>query len=134
MKKKILILLLVIILVGIIGYFLIHKKEDFNMLEEAITRNFEAEIYLYTKEEGGRATPIYENYRPQIRFTTDSDKDVTSILTFFKGETIAPGSSEIVHIELSSAMPLKLKDEFLILEGARIVGKGTIQSLDILRN
>lgn len=129
MKKKILILCIFLVLLVVFSYFLLHKKEDTNKLKEATTKNFEAEIYLYTREEGGRITPIYEGFRPQIRFT-NSGQEIGSVLTSFKEEKIIPGNSERVHIELYFPMALKLNDEFLIVETPRIVGKGTIYSLE----
>jgi elongation factor Tu len=79
-------------------------------------KKFTGEIYIKTKDEGGRSNPISSGFRPQIYFETT---DITGELTF-EGE-INPGDKATVTIELVTPMPIKEGDEFIIREGGRNV-------------
>jgi elongation factor Tu len=86
--------------------------------------DFSASIYLNTKSEGGRNSPVFDKYRPQFHFR---NVDVSGEVSLLKGkESMNPGDSAIVTIKLVSPMALEKNMNFFIREGGRIVGKGTI--------
>jgi elongation factor Tu len=88
---------------------------------------FKAEAYILTKEEGGRHTPFFTNYRPQFYFRTT---DVTGVVTLPTGtEMVMPGDniSMAVHLIVPIAMEEKLR--FAIREGGRTVGAGVVASI-----
>ncbi len=90
-------------------------------------KNFEAKVYLYTKEEGGRHTPFYSGYNPQIYFRTS---DATGFLTILDNvENAKPGDNVNLSIKLISSMPMEVGDEFKIREGGRTIGIGTVTKL-----
>ncbi len=85
---------------------------------------FEAEVYALKKEEGGRHTPFFSNYRPQFYFRTT---DVTGAVVLPKGtEMVMPGDNLLVNVELICAVAIEEKLRFAIREGGRTVGAGII--------
>jgi elongation factor Tu len=83
---------------------------------------FEAEAYILTKEEGGRHTPFFTNYRPQFYFRTT---DVTGVVTLKEGtEMVMPGDNVEVNVELITPIAMEEKLRFAIREGGRTVGAG----------
>src|SRR3979490_2821745 len=89
--------------------------------------NFTAEAYILTKEEGGRHTPFFGNYRPQFYFRTT---DVTGIVKLPAGtEMVMPGDNVSVEIELIVPIGMEEKRPFAIREGGRTVGAGVVVSI-----
>jgi elongation factor Tu len=89
--------------------------------------NFMAEAYILTKEEGGRHTPFFGNYRPQFYFRTT---DVTGIVKLPEGtEMVMPGDNVSVEIELIVPIAMEEKLRFAIREGGRTVGAGVVVSI-----
>ena len=89
--------------------------------------NFKAEAYILTKEEGGRHTPFFGNYRPQFYFRTT---DVTGIVKLPQGtEMVMPGDNVAVEIELIVPIAMEEKLRFAIREGGRTVGAGVVASI-----
>ncbi|MBN1512599.1 MAG: elongation factor Tu, partial [Phycisphaerae bacterium] len=85
---------------------------------------FEAEVYVLTKEEGGRHTPFFNGYRPQFYFRTT---DVTGGLTLTGGaEMCMPGDNITMQVELGKAVAMEPQDRFAVREGGRTVGSGVI--------
>jgi elongation factor Tu len=85
---------------------------------------FEAEIYILTKEEGGRHTPFFSGYRPQFFFRTT---DITGVLTLDEGvEMIMPGDNANINVELINPIAMEKGLRFAIREGGRTVGAGVI--------
>jgi len=85
---------------------------------------FEAEVYVLTKEEGGRHTPFFNGYRPQFYFRTT---DVTGGLTLMGGaEMCMPGDNITMQVELGKAVAMEPQDRFAVREGGRTVGSGVI--------
>ncbi|MGC9451133.1 MAG: elongation factor Tu [Oceanipulchritudo sp.] len=83
-----------------------------------------AEIYVLTKEEGGRHTPFFSGYRPQFYFRTT---DVTGILTLQEGvEMVMPGDNLAVEIALQKPIAMEAGQRFAIREGGRTIGAGRI--------
>jgi elongation factor Tu len=88
---------------------------------------FKAEAYILTKEEGGRHTPFFTNYRPQFYFRTT---DVTGIVTLPAGtEMVMPGDNVTVDVELIVPIAMEEKLRFAIREGGRTVGAGIVASI-----
>lgn len=88
---------------------------------------FRAEAYILTKEEGGRHTPFFSNYRPQFYFRTT---DVTGILTLPEGvEMIMPGDNVAVSVELIAPIAMEKGLRFAIREGGRTVGAGVVSEI-----
>ncbi len=88
---------------------------------------FKAEAYILTKEEGGRHTPFFTNYRPQFYFRTT---DVTGVVQLPEGtEMVMPGDNVSMDVEL--IMPIAMDDglRFAIREGGRTVGAGVVASI-----
>ncbi|MFN3129894.1 elongation factor Tu [Roseibium sp.] len=88
---------------------------------------FKAEAYILTKEEGGRHTPFFTNYRPQFYFRTT---DVTGVVSLPEGtEMVMPGDNVSVDVEL--IVPIAMEDglRFAIREGGRTVGAGVVASI-----
>jgi elongation factor Tu len=88
---------------------------------------FKAEAYILTKEEGGRHTPFFTNYRPQFYFRTT---DVTGVCTLPEGvEMVMPGDN--VSMEVTLIVPIAMEDKlrFAIREGGRTVGAGVVASI-----
>ena len=89
--------------------------------------NFEAEAYILTKEEGGRHTPFFTNYRPQFYFRTT---DVTGIIKLKEGvEMIMPGDNAELNIELITPIAMDQGLRFAIREGGRTVGSGVVSKI-----
>ena len=85
---------------------------------------FSAEIYVLSKEEGGRHTPFFDNYRPQFYFTTT---DVTGIIELPEGtEMVMPGDNVTITVELIHPIAMEDGTRFSIREGGRTVGAGTV--------
>jgi elongation factor Tu len=88
---------------------------------------FKAEIYVLTKEEGGRHTPFFNGYRPQFYFRTT---DVTGVITLPEGvEMVMPGDNISTSIELITPIAIEEKLRFAIREGGRTVGSGVVASI-----
>jgi elongation factor Tu len=87
-------------------------------------KKFVAEAYILTKEEGGRHTPFFTNYRPQFYFRTT---DVTGIIKLKEGvEMIMPGDNAELDVELITPIAMEEKLRFAIREGGRTVGAGVV--------
>ena len=90
-------------------------------------KKFKAEAYILTKEEGGRHTPFFANYRPQFYFRTT---DVTGVVTLPAGtEMVMPGDNVTVDVELIVPIAMEEKLRFAIREGGRTVGAGIVASI-----
>jgi len=90
-------------------------------------KKFTAEAYILTKEEGGRHTPFFTNYRPQFYFRTT---DVTGIVELPEGtEMVMPGDNVTVNVELIVPIAMEEKLRFAIREGGRTVGAGIVASI-----
>ncbi len=90
-------------------------------------KKFEAEAYILTKEEGGRHTPFFSNYRPQFYFRTT---DVTGVVTLKEGtEMVMPGDNVEVVVELINPIAMEEKLRFAIREGGRTVGAGVVSKI-----
>jgi elongation factor Tu len=88
---------------------------------------FKAEAYILTKEEGGRHTPFFTNYRPQFYFRTT---DVTGVVHLPEGtEMVMPGDNITMTIELIVPIAMEEKLRFAIREGGRTVGAGVVASI-----
>ncbi|BAM46253.1 elongation factor Tu [Amphibacillus xylanus] len=89
--------------------------------------NFKAEVYVLSKEEGGRHTPFFDNYRPQFYFRTT---DVTGIVRLPEGvEMVMPGDNVEMTVELISPVAIEEGTRFSIREGGRTVGSGVVSSI-----
>jgi elongation factor Tu len=89
--------------------------------------NFKAEVYVLTKDEGGRHTPFFTNYRPQFYFRTT---DVTGIVKLPEGtEMVMPGDNVSIEVELIVPIAMEEKLRFAIREGGRTVGSGVVASI-----
>jgi elongation factor Tu len=89
--------------------------------------NFMAEAYILTKEEGGRHTPFFTNYRPQFYFRTT---DVTGIIKLKEGvEMIMPGDNAELEVELITPIAMDQGLRFAIREGGRTVGSGVVSKI-----
>jgi len=88
---------------------------------------FKAEAYILTKEEGGRHTPFFTNYRPQFYFRTT---DVTGMVKLPDGvEMVMPGDNIAMEVELIAPIAMEEKLRFAIREGGRTVGAGVVASI-----
>jgi elongation factor Tu len=88
---------------------------------------FKAEAYILTKEEGGRHTPFFGNYRPQFYFRTT---DVTGVVTLPEGtEMVMPGDNITMEVTLIAPIAMEEKLRFAIREGGRTVGAGVVASI-----
>ena len=86
--------------------------------------NFLAEVYVLTKEEGGRHTPFFKGYRPQFYFRTT---DVTGSIELPAGtEMVMPGDNIQMMIELIAPIAMEEQVRFAIREGGRTVGAGVV--------
>jgi elongation factor Tu len=86
--------------------------------------HFKAEVYVLSKEEGGRHTPFFTNYRPQFYFRTT---DVTGTVTLAAGvEMVMPGDNVSVEIKVISAVAMERGQRFAIREGGRTIGAGRV--------
>ena len=87
-------------------------------------KTFESQVYVLTKDEGGRHTPFFSNYRPQFYFRTT---DVTGIITLPEGtEMCMPGDNVMMHVELLTPVAMEEGLRFAIREGGRTVGSGVV--------
>jgi elongation factor Tu len=87
-------------------------------------KKFKAEVYILTKEEGGRHTPFFQGYRPQFYFRTT---DVTGVCTLPKGvEMVMPGDRVTMEIELITPIAMDKELRFAIREGGHTVGAGVV--------
>jgi len=90
-------------------------------------KKFKAEAYILTKEEGGRHTPFFGNYRPQFYFRTT---DVTGVVTLPEGtEMVMPGDNVSFEVELITPIAMEEKLRFAIREGGRTVGAGVVAGI-----
>ena len=88
---------------------------------------FKAQVYVLTKEEGGRHTPFFSNYRPQFYFRTT---DVTGIITLPEGvEMVMPGDNVEMTVELIAPVAIEEGTKFSIREGGRTVGAGSVSAV-----
>jgi elongation factor Tu len=88
---------------------------------------FKAEAYILTKEEGGRHTPFFTNYRPQFYFRTT---DVTGVVQLPEGtEMVMPGDNVAMTVELIVPIAMEERLRFAIREGGRTVGSGVVASI-----
>ena len=88
---------------------------------------FKAEAYILTKEEGGRHTPFFNNYRPQFYFRTT---DVTGVVTLNEGtEMVMPGDNAELNVTLIVPIAMEEKLRFAIREGGRTVGAGVVAAI-----
>ena len=89
--------------------------------------DFEAAVYVLTKEEGGRHTPFFNNYRPQFYFRTT---DVTGTVTLPEGtEMVMPGDNVTITVQLITPVAMEEGMRFAIREGGRTVGAGKVASI-----
>jgi len=89
--------------------------------------NFEASVYILSKEEGGRHTPFFNNYRPQFYFRTT---DVTGVVTLPEGtEMVMPGDNTEMSVELIQPIAMDEGLRFAIREGGRTVGAGRVTKI-----
>jgi elongation factor Tu len=87
-------------------------------------KKFKGEAYILTKEEGGRHTPFFTNYRPQFYFRTT---DVTGVVTLKAGtEMVMPGDKVEINVELITPIAMEQSLRFAIREGGRTVGAGVV--------
>ncbi|HWI50503.1 MAG TPA: elongation factor Tu [Rummeliibacillus sp.] len=88
---------------------------------------FKAEVYVLSKEEGGRHTPFFSNYRPQFYFRTT---DVTGVISLPEGvEMIMPGDNTEMNVELIHPIAIEEGTKFSIREGGRTVGAGVVSTI-----
>ena len=88
---------------------------------------FQASVYILTKDEGGRHTPFFGNYRPQFYFRTT---DVTGVVTLPEGtEMVMPGDSVDIEVQLIVPIAMEEKLRFAIREGGRTVGSGVVAKI-----
>ena len=89
--------------------------------------NFEAQVYILAKDEGGRHNPFYSNYRPQFYFRTT---DVTGVITLPEGtEMVMPGDNTEMSVELIQPIAMEEGLGFAIREGGRTVGSGKVTKI-----
>jgi len=110
------------------------KKEDI-MRGQVIAKpgtikphtKFKAEVYVLSKEEGGRHTPFFTNYRPQFYFRTT---DVTGSCKLPEGvEMVMPGDNVALEVELVTPIAMEKTIRFAIREGGRTVGAGRVSEI-----
>jgi len=90
--------------------------------------NFDASVYILSKEEGGRHTPFFNNYRPQFYFRTT---DVTGVVTLPEGtEMVMPGDNTEMAVELIQPIAMEEGLRFAIREGGRTVGAGRVTKIN----
>ena len=91
-------------------------------------KKFTAQVYVLSKDEGGRHTPFFSNYRPQFYFRTT---DVTGIITLAAGtEMVMPGDNTTMTVELIHPIAMEQGTKFSIREGGRTVGAGSVSKID----
>ncbi|MFZ5811044.1 MAG: elongation factor Tu [Thermodesulfobacteriota bacterium] len=90
-------------------------------------RKFKAEVYVLTKEEGGRHTPFFTGYRPQFYFRTT---DITGVVTLNEGvEMVMPGDNATFNVEMIAPIAMEKGLRFAIREGGRTVGAGVVSEI-----
>ena len=90
-------------------------------------KKFKAEVYVLSKEEGGRHTPFFTNYRPQFYFRTT---DVTGTVKLPEGvEMVMPGDNVSIEVELNHPIAMEKTIRFAIREGGRTVGAGRVSDI-----
>jgi elongation factor Tu len=90
-------------------------------------KKFKAEVYVLSKEEGGRHTPFFSNYRPQFYFRTT---DVTGSVKLPEGvEMVMPGDNVSVEVELITSIAMEKTMRFAIREGGKTVGAGRVADI-----
>ena len=88
---------------------------------------FKAQVYVLTKEEGGRHTPFVSNYRPQFYFRTT---DVTGVITLPEGtDMVMPGDNVVMNVELIAPIAIETGTKFSIREGGHTVGAGNVTEI-----
>ena len=88
---------------------------------------FKAAVYVLSKEEGGRHTPFFTNYRPQFYFRTT---DVTGVIELPAGvEMVMPGDNVDITVDLISTVAIEQGTKFSIREGGRTVGSGVVSEI-----
>jgi elongation factor Tu len=89
--------------------------------------DFEAQVYILSKDEGGRHTPFFNNYRPQFYFRTT---DVTGVVTLPEGtEMVMPGDNTAMSVQLIQPIAMDENLKFAIREGGRTVGAGRVTKI-----
>jgi elongation factor Tu len=89
--------------------------------------DFEAQVYILSKDEGGRHTPFFNNYRPQFYFRTT---DVTGVVTLPEGtEMVMPGDNTDMSVQLIQPIAMEEELKFAIREGGRTVGAGRVTKI-----
>ena len=90
-------------------------------------KKFKAEVYVLSKEEGGRHTPFFTGYRPQFYFRTT---DITGIIALEEGvEMVMPGDNATFNVELIHPIAMEKGLRFAIREGGRTVGAGVVTEI-----
>ncbi len=90
-------------------------------------QKFKAQVYVLTKEEGGRHTPFFSNYRPQFYFRTT---DITGVITLEPGvEMVMPGDNTVMTVELIHPIAIEQGTKFSIREGGHTVGAGSVTEI-----
>ena len=93
-------------------------------------KKFTAQVYVLSKEEGGRHTPFFTNYRPQFYFRTT---DVTGVITLPEGtEMVMPGDNVEMTVELIAPIAVEQGTKFSIREGGRTVGAGNVSTIIVI--
>ena len=88
---------------------------------------FKGEVYVLSKDEGGRHTPFFSNYRPQFFFRTT---DVTGVVNLPEGtEMVMPGDNTEMEVELIAPIAVEEGTKFTIREGGRTVGAGVVSEI-----
>ncbi|MBU0547187.1 MAG: elongation factor Tu, partial [Candidatus Omnitrophica bacterium] len=88
---------------------------------------FKAQVYILTKEEGGRHTPFFKGYRPQFYFRTT---DVTGSAVLPAGiEMVMPGDNVVLEVELITPIAMEKESRFAIREGGHTVGAGVVTEI-----
>ena len=91
-------------------------------------KKFKGEVYVLTKDEGGRHTPFFSNYRPQFYFHTT---DVTGVIELPEGvEMVMPGDNVTFTVELIAPVAIEKGLKFTVSEGGRTVGAGVVSEID----
>ena len=98
-----------------------------NQVQSHPHTKFKAEVYVLSKEEGGRHTPFFSNYRPQFYFRTT---DVTGVCNLPEGvEMVMPGDNIEMTVELIAPVAIEEGTKFSIREGGRTVGAGVVATI-----
>lgn len=118
----------------LVHFFVVLKKEEVERGQVLAApgsikphKKFKAEIYALSKEEGGRHTPFFANYRPQFYFRTT---DVTGSIKLPEGtEMVMPGDNITLEVELLAPIAMNNNLRFAIREGGRTVGSGVVSEI-----